>query len=491
VALLAHAQAPFALDTTFRTQIQTQFVASALPLEDGKILLSGRMRFPDDLYDRLVLRLNADGSHDQTFPGPIPGGAVPGGGKITPWQDRYYVGTLTRVRRIWLDGTIDYDFAPAAGTSSIPYVSSLQGGDYHVFPDGRVVMSGLHQLSDSIRGFMGYHNFIWFTNTGYLDTTRVHRKGNGTNFHFKELADGRFICSGTGSIYDERPVDRIFRIEADGSVDTTFHTSIAAGRGQVFHELADGRIYVGGYYVCTAHPDTLYLARLLPDGGLDPTFTPPNFFFGLGDNPGYGYGTSVRSIYPLGPDHFIIGGRFRYVNGQPRRGICVIDHTGALLDEFHDQGVGTFQISSMIAATVAGIAPTVDGESYIIWGAYHGYDDGLINDTGQRFVSRLHAGDLALGAGPSERGPQGAIFNLYPNPATNWTTVEYDLPLSNNDRYTLVIKDALGRTLQTIDLRRHQAQVVLDTRSYSGGIYHVELVNGNRVVEVKKLVVQQ
>jgi hypothetical protein len=63
--------------------------------------------------------------------------------------------------------------------------------------------------------------------------------------------------------------------------------------------------------------------------------------------------------------------------------------------------------------------------------------------------------------------------------------------MNNNDRYTLVIKDALGRTLQTLDLRQHNTQVVLDTRGYSGGIYHVELVNGNRVVEVKKLVVQQ
>jgi hypothetical protein len=45
-----------------------------------------------------------------------------------------------------------------------PYFASLQGGDYHVFPDGRVLMSGSHQLSDTIRGFVGYEP-IWFTNT--------------------------------------------------------------------------------------------------------------------------------------------------------------------------------------------------------------------------------------------------------------------------------------------------------------------------------------
>jgi hypothetical protein len=46
-----------------------------------------------------------------------------------------------------------------------------------VYPDGSILMSGLHSLYDTARGFVGLYNLIWFTNTGHLDTTKTHRTG--------------------------------------------------------------------------------------------------------------------------------------------------------------------------------------------------------------------------------------------------------------------------------------------------------------------------
>ncbi|MBK8499293.1 MAG: hypothetical protein IPL52_10850 [Flavobacteriales bacterium] len=60
-----------------------------------------------------------------------------------------------------------------------PYFLSLQPADYHVFPDGRVLISGTHTLNDPVRGFVGSYELIWFSNEGYLDTTRTHRNANG------------------------------------------------------------------------------------------------------------------------------------------------------------------------------------------------------------------------------------------------------------------------------------------------------------------------
>jgi hypothetical protein len=73
-------------------------------------------------------------------------------------------------------GLLDPTFHPIFDS---PYFSYLQGGDYHVFPDGRVVMTGQYMLSDTVRGYEGTYNLVWITNTGYLDTTRTHRQANG------------------------------------------------------------------------------------------------------------------------------------------------------------------------------------------------------------------------------------------------------------------------------------------------------------------------
>jgi hypothetical protein len=71
VVVLAQAQVPFALDTTFRTEISTmannQYVASVLPLSDGKVLASGRMRFPGEFSNKSLVRLLPDGTRDETF----------------------------------------------------------------------------------------------------------------------------------------------------------------------------------------------------------------------------------------------------------------------------------------------------------------------------------------------------------------------------------------------------------------------------------------
>ena len=60
-----------------------------------------------------------------------------------------------------------------------PLYSALQGGDYHVYPDGRILLSGAHSLYDTARGFVGIYNLIWFTNTGYLDTTKTTATATG------------------------------------------------------------------------------------------------------------------------------------------------------------------------------------------------------------------------------------------------------------------------------------------------------------------------
>ncbi|MCW5897984.1 MAG: delta-60 repeat domain-containing protein [Flavobacteriales bacterium] len=66
-ATSAVAQQPFGLDASFRTSIHEINVSSILPLSDGKIIVSGRMRFPGEMEDKRLARLLPNGQRDETF----------------------------------------------------------------------------------------------------------------------------------------------------------------------------------------------------------------------------------------------------------------------------------------------------------------------------------------------------------------------------------------------------------------------------------------
>ena len=60
-------QISFNLDTAFRTQIQRQYVNSVIRGSDGKLIISGIMRFPGEFSDYRLVRLLPDGSRDASF----------------------------------------------------------------------------------------------------------------------------------------------------------------------------------------------------------------------------------------------------------------------------------------------------------------------------------------------------------------------------------------------------------------------------------------
>ncbi|MEO8590118.1 MAG: T9SS type A sorting domain-containing protein [Flavobacteriales bacterium] len=468
--VLATAQS-FVLDTAFRTNIESEYVNSILPLADGTVIISGRMKFPGDMSFRSGALLNLDGTRNLSF-----ADVAYMGGKLTRWNDRVYAGNGPGMRRQFLNGTLDLSFDMV----NAPYFSALQGGDYLVYPDGRVLMSGAHTLSDTVRGFEGLYNLIWFSNQGYLDTTRTHRKGNGAVYAFKELGNGQFICSGTCTQFDGHPCDKIFKVNADGALDTIYHTGVNWGEADDYLPLEDGRIYFAGNFRRAVAPeDTLKLARFLADGSLDPSFASPHFTLGV--LPGGLYGMSLSRLHDRGQGRIIAMGNFQYVNGLPRRGICMIDSTGAVMDVFDDCGVGPYVYQNSTYGWLNGIMPDADSTHYYIWGAYNGYDDGTTNDLLQRFVTRLHGGDISTAA-HTHAVPE-APMSVYPNPTSGACTVALEALPRNA---TLVVRDALGREVQRNNVTDHYTTL---TMAHSG-VYSVEVWDARGRMATERLVVE-
>jgi hypothetical protein len=468
------AQWSFELDTTFRTTIVDQNVNALHILQDGKIFLSGRMRFPGDMNVRSSARLFSSGQRDLTFP-TFP--QTTGGEKILPWFNGKFYVSNGLPRRMLQDGLIDPSFGPL-GIG--PYFQPSTTGDYHVFPDGRVLISGSHLLSDSIRGFEGYYELIWFTNTGYLDTTRTHRNANGPIWEFKELPDGKFICSCSCTQYEGQPVSRLFRVHADGALDTSFQSDVVLGNIYEFEAMDNGSIWVGGNYRRSVVPqDTIRLARFLANGSFDPSFAELEF----GGNPSWWpwFGTQVFDIFPFRPDRYIIAGQFTTVNGQPRGGLCMIDSSGNLLPELDDFYVGPFTYQTTTNAGFTNVYWNQDSTAIYVCGAYAGCNDGTINDTQQRFVSRLLVTELTTGV----EGREQAMFRLYPNPATGPATLEMEgIPHDTE----LVLRDVLGREL--LRQRIRDQYTTLQLQHLPDGCYNLEIREGVRRLAHQRLVVQ-
>ncbi len=141
VASVALPQQPFDVDPNFRTQLKDQSVTYVAELSTGELLLSGNMRYDGDLFPRYRTKLSSNGSEVFDYPGGS------GGGKLTAWTDKFYIGG-SGVRRLDSFGITDTTFI---SLNSGTYFFSLQTGDYHVFPDGRLLISGLNRLEDTLR----------------------------------------------------------------------------------------------------------------------------------------------------------------------------------------------------------------------------------------------------------------------------------------------------------------------------------------------------
>ncbi|MBK8497274.1 MAG: T9SS type A sorting domain-containing protein [Flavobacteriales bacterium] len=471
-AIVADGQVPFALDPTFQANFDTWYVSSVAPMSDGGVLLSGQIKFTGDMSFRGSAKLLANGQRDFAFP-TFP--QTTGGGKITPWNDKFYVATSQTVRRLDEEGLIDPAFIHM---NSGLYFLSLQGGDYHVYPDGRILMSGAHELQDSIRGFEGLYNLIWFSNTGYLDTSKTHRTSNGVIFEIEELPNGRFICSGTCTQYEGQPTRMIFRVEADGALDPSFQSVLAFGDMDAFTPLSNGRILGTGLAMSfQGATDTTQFVRYMPDGSLDPTFNNDIVVSSMQ----YGRFLSLWHTR-LSDGRILLQGNFDHVEGAWRSGIALLDENGELLSTaFTGTGCGNYDHNGYIYHGIQGSALLADSMMYI-YGAYHGYDDGTTNDPDQRFVTRLYGPDFTARV---QEQPVFAQMQVYPNPASGIVSIDVNSIYAPAE---LTLTDALG----CIVLRQRVVgnRTNMDLSNLANGVYQIQLFASGLRLDAQWLVVE-
>jgi uncharacterized delta-60 repeat protein len=338
------------LDSTF-SQPSSAYGANgsvrALAIQpDGRILVGGFFTNFNSVAINRIARLNYDGSLDSLF--------NPGSGADNPvyaiaattndvaGTTEIYIGgsfatvggiSINSIARLNSDGSLDTSFNPGLGANATVYALALQ-------PDGKVVIGGDFT---AVNGNTNCNHIARLNTDGSLDTNFVSGIGTGANGSIRAITlqlNGEILIGGLFTNFNGTVLNHIARLNANGSVDTTFHPGVGASDAVLGITLqTDSRIVLGGQFTTCSGVTRSRITRLNPDGSIDPTIN-----FGTGANNFVaavaiqedtisGYSTNV-------PDEkIIIAGGFTQYNGQPQEYLARI-YGGSI------GGSGAFEFSS-------------------------------------------------------------------------------------------------------------------------------------------------
>lgn len=234
-------------------------------------------------------------------------------GKILVGGNFKTIGGVARdyLARLNPDGTVDASFNPGA---------SITVRTFAVQPDGRILVCGSFTTIAGVTRV----RLARLNANGSPDASF----NAGADADVQSLAlqpDGKVLFGGLFASVNNTPRTLLARVNPDGSLDSAFSPSIsgtAAGNQQRVDAIAvqsDGRILIGGNFGQVAGTARSGLARLNADGSLDTSFAI-----------GSGASSSVQAIV-LQPDgKILVGGSFSTFSGQPRRGLARLGATGTL-----------------------------------------------------------------------------------------------------------------------------------------------------------------
>mgnify|MGYP001106914624 CR=1 FL=1 len=433
---------------------------------DGKLLIGGQFTTYNDESSPYLVRLNLDGSRDESFTSPFeqswgyyvetialqPDGKILIGG----YFDEIAGVTVGNIARINSDGSFDASFDPGSGFNHGLKTIAVQA-------DGKVLVAGGFTIYDyywngsqtPVNGFVrlnadGSLDNSFDASLAFADTTdfvSVHVGPILIQPDGKILAGGRYSIAGIGSH------NFIARFLSDGSLDTSFDAGNHPGNSTDMYNgmvndlalLPDGKIYVSGNYVGIISG----LDRLNADGSLDASFS-----VGLSINDHRSYPIAVQ------PDGKILAARVNF--GAPNEAM--------ILERFLSDGTldSSFP-STFFSSDVTDILVQADGNITLV--GYFSY-----NPTG---IMRL-VGDSPLQT--DTYSGFGENVRIFPNPAKDQLNLMH---VPHGSQVSLL--DLAGRNLYTSGTI-YQETLSVSLSDFNPGIYLIRIENSNRSV-TRKLVV--
>jgi len=296
-------------------------------------------------------------------------------------------------------GAVDNSYNPENDADTYPPYNQHPGPNSTVYAigiqaDGKAILGGDFTDYNGIGVVNNQANIFRLAraNTdGSLDLT--YNTGGGADQTVTTVAidaDGKAVIGGAFTSFDGVARNRIARVNTDGSLDTTFGHNQAGANATVWAlgiDAGTGAILMAGEFTTVNTFTRNYIARLLPDGTLDPSF-----------NPGVGPDGPVQAMAVQPDGRIIIGGEFNYVNGVALPHIARLNADGTL-DSTFDPGTG-------FDGDVYSLALQPDGK-VVVGGSFQGF-----NNYQRPFLTRLNPdGSLDLGFLTGE-GPNDTVYSI-------------------------------------------------------------------------------
>lgn len=450
---LIKAQPPGSYDNTFATGTGPNAGVRSICIQsDGKVIIGGAFTsFNGTANINRVARLSSTGANDATF---VTGSgadntvftmALQTDGKlIIAGQFNNYNGTgRARIARINSNGSLDNTFNPGSGSDGIIRSIAIQ-------TDGKIVIVG----SFTTYNGTARANIARVNADGTLDTSFDPGTGCNNLLHTVKLqSDGKIVIGGSFTTYNGTSRNGIARVNTNGSLDTSFDpgTGIAGGPSPVVNSLAitsTGKIVIAGAYYTYNGTTRNRIAVLNSNGSLDTSF-----------DPNQGTGAAINGIAIQSDGKYIITGVFVNYDGNNRNFIVRVLTNGAI-----DTG---FIIGTGMSDLGYTVVMQTDGKA-IIGGEHMTY-----NGNNSAFVTRINATNITS----IEETKFAEGIHIYPNPGNG----EINIPLNfrvnelNIEVYTLTGKIIFNNHYTQTDMIR------LNISEQPAGVYFVSIIaNGKK-----------
>lgn len=322
-------------------------------------------------------------------------GAAYAGGILTS----YHGTAINNIVRMRFDGSLDTGFATGSGLNNwVSAVAPARDGSGDIYAGG---------IFTAYNGTANKNYIIRLNRDGSVDTAFDIGSGASAGFN------GEVLCltaadDGSGDIYaggwftsyrGTTNINRIVRLNNDGSVDTGFNIGAGASAGVNSDVYAialasdgSGDLYVGGNFTAyRGATNTNRIVRINSDGSQDSGLN-------IGSGASAGFNAAVRSLGALSDGDVYVGGDFTSYNGAANTNRILRLNNDGSIDGAFNIGSG---VSAGFGASVRTLINAADGDLYVggWFSSYQGTSNinfiARLNDNGS-----LDAG-FNLGAGPS------------------------------------------------------------------------------------------
>lgn len=424
---------------------------------DGKLLIGGWFTDYDGSPAGRIVRINLDGSIDNSFDSSegfdgfssyVKSIALQSDGKIIVGGNflTYDGVTRHRIARLNPNGSLDESFDPLTGFDS-------DVSDLFIQPDGKIVVSGIFSTYDWLGDGQPYSGICRLNADGSIDESFDPGSGFGSTSGQRRVnkivlqPDGKILAAGQFTSFNGEPRVIVARLNSDGSLDSSFDPGDNFnlvfgfyGEASALALLPDGKVMLGGNFGHSQANDS-GLIRLNSDGSIDPGFATNSFV----------------SSFAVQSDGKLIASRIGpyFVRRHNTDGSIDSDFAGVELND--------------IATAIH-----VQFDGNVLLGGWFDYNPNAI--------MRLIGDTPSVGVAEAGSTPS---FELYPNPINDFFHLTVDASLLPSAP-EVIIYTLDGRTIYQEQVT--QPVTVLPCTDWPAGIYFVAVTTGGKR-EVRRVVV--